>query len=78
MKTAISLPDEIFARADRMARRLRKSRSQLYREALEEYLLRHDPEAITRAMDEVAARLETGPSPFASEAARRILEGNEW
>ena len=33
MKTAISLPDEIFEEAERLARWLKKSRSELYREA---------------------------------------------
>ncbi len=51
MKTAISLPDALFAEADRLARRLAKSRSQLYREAVEEYIARHDPEEVTRALD---------------------------
>lgn len=39
MKTAISVPDGLFERADRLAHRLGKSRSQVYREALAEYLM---------------------------------------
>ncbi|MFL5301088.1 MAG: ribbon-helix-helix protein, CopG family, partial [Anaeromyxobacteraceae bacterium] len=51
MKTAISLPDDLFEQAERLARRLDKSRSELYREAVAEYVARHDPEAITAALD---------------------------
>ena len=56
MKTAISLPDGIFKEADRFARRMRKSRSQLYAEAITEYLARHAPNAVTEAMNNVCDR----------------------
>jgi predicted transcriptional regulator len=78
MKTAISLPDETFARAERLARRLKKSRSELYREALAEYLARHDADAVAAAMDAVAGRLDTRPSAFVQAAARRALARTEW
>ncbi len=78
MKTAISLPDEVFERAERLARRLKKSRSELYREAVSEYVARHDPEAVTEAMDDVAARLDTRPDPFVAAASRRAVERAEW
>jgi metal-responsive CopG/Arc/MetJ family transcriptional regulator len=78
MKTAISLPDDLFAEADRLARRLLKSRSQLYREAVAEYVARHDPDEVTAAMDRVAERLDPREDGFARAAARRALERGEW
>jgi metal-responsive CopG/Arc/MetJ family transcriptional regulator len=78
MKTAISLPDELFAEADRLARRLDKSRSQLYREAVAEYVARHDPEEITRLIDVVAERLDPRDDGFARAAARHALGRTEW
>jgi predicted transcriptional regulator len=78
MKTAVSLPDEVFEEAERLARRLVKSRSQLYREAIVEYVARHDPESVTDALDRVARSLEARPDDFASSAARRTLERTEW
>ena len=78
MKTAISLPDDVFRAAERHARRARKSRSQLYAEALSEYLARHAPDEVTEAMNHVIDQL-TGPTdPFVTAAARRILERSEW
>ncbi|MCP3956835.1 MAG: hypothetical protein GY719_03175 [bacterium] len=47
MKTAISVPDHVFEDADRLAERLAKTRSQLYTEAMVEYLTRHDPDTVT-------------------------------
>jgi len=78
MKTAISLPDPLFKEAEKAARKRKISRSELYREAVTEYLLRHEPEAITKAMDEVCRKLKVRPDPALSEAARRILEKVEW
>jgi metal-responsive CopG/Arc/MetJ family transcriptional regulator len=78
MKTAISIPDRAFAEADRLARRLGKSRSQLYTEAVNEYVARHDPETITEDMNRVCAELDSKPDPAVAAAARRILERSEW
>jgi len=78
MKTAISIPDEVYAGAEQLARKLRKSRSQLYAEAVAEYLARHDPEAITEAMNRVCEQVGAQGDPGVSAAARRILERTEW
>lgn len=78
MKTAISIPDEVYAGAERLARRLRKSRSQLYAEAVAEHLSRHDPDAITEAMNQVCDEVGPQVEPAGSAAARRILERAEW
>ena len=43
MKTAISIPDDVFEEAERLARRMGKSRSRLYQHALAEYVARHAP-----------------------------------
>lgn len=78
MKTAISIPDELFGRAEELARKTGKSRSQVYQEALSEYLLRRDPQAVTRAMDEAVAEIDGPPEPWLEEAGRRALERTEW
>ncbi|NNF28481.1 MAG: ribbon-helix-helix protein, CopG family [Gemmatimonadetes bacterium] len=79
MKTAISLPDDLYHAAERHREQLGKSRSQLYAEALSEYLSRHAPDEVTDAMDRVLAELEqAAPEPFVTTAARRLLERSEW
>lgn len=78
MKTAISVPGKIYAEAERLSRRLKKSRSQFYTEAVTEYLARHDPAAITEAMNKVCGAVDTRPEPAVSAAARRILKRVEW
>jgi metal-responsive CopG/Arc/MetJ family transcriptional regulator len=78
MKTAISIPDKIYRDAERLSRRLKKSRSQVYTEAVTEYIARHDPEAVTDAMNKVCEAVDTRPDPGISRAARRVLEAVEW
>jgi predicted transcriptional regulator len=79
MKTAVSLPDRVFQEAERHARRTRKSRSQLYGEALTEYLARHAPDEVTEAMNDAIDRLAgRGTDPFVTPAARRLLKNVEW
>jgi metal-responsive CopG/Arc/MetJ family transcriptional regulator len=78
MKTAISIPDGIFRDAERLSRRLKKSRSQLYAEAVTEYVARHDPEAVTEAMNKVCETMGEYFDPAISAAARRSLEHVEW
>ncbi len=78
-KTAVSLPDDVFRAAERYARRTRKPRSQLYAQALTEYLARHTPEEVTEAMNRVVEKLgEPGPDPFLARAVRRVFEHTEW
>lgn len=79
MKTAISVPDDVYREAERHAKRTRKSRSQLYAEALAEYLARHAPDEVTERMNQVLDALgEHGLDPFLGGAARGVLMDVEW
>ncbi|HTU57011.1 MAG TPA: hypothetical protein VMF89_01235 [Polyangiales bacterium] len=77
MKAAVSIPDDVFAEADRLAKRLQTSRSQLYSRALKEFLARHAPDQVTDAMNRVCDQVG-GLDDFGRRAARRVLEGDEW
>jgi metal-responsive CopG/Arc/MetJ family transcriptional regulator len=78
MKTAVSIPDDVFEGAERLARRTKRSRSRLFSDALKEYLARHTPNRVTEAMDKTCAELGQTEDAFVSAAARRVLEGTEW
>jgi metal-responsive CopG/Arc/MetJ family transcriptional regulator len=77
MKTAISIPDEVFSEAEKLARELNQSRSQLYSRAVREYVARHSADSVTAALDAVCAE-ESADSEFVTTAARRVLEDSEW
>ncbi len=78
MKTAVSIPDEVFARAERFAKQARRSRSEVYSAAVREYVARHAPEDVTDAMNRVCAEIDTKPDPLVAAAGRRTLERSEW
>ena len=78
MKTAISIPDELYEGAERLARRTKKSRSRLFSDALKEYLARHAPDEVTEAMNRACAEVGEAIDPFVASTARRILERSEW
>ena len=78
MKTAVSIPDDVFKSAERLARRTQKSRSRLFSDAVREYVSRHAPEDVTDAMDQVCAELGHTADKFVSSGARRVLERSEW
>jgi metal-responsive CopG/Arc/MetJ family transcriptional regulator len=79
MKTAVSLPDDVFRAAERHAKRTRKSRSQLYAEAVSEYLARHAPDEVTEDMNAILDRMgETAADSFVAAAAKRTLRKVDW
>ena len=78
MKTAVSIPEDVFKGAERLARKTKRSRSRLFSDALKEYLARHTPDSVTEAMNRACAELGTAKDEFASSAARRVLERSEW
>lgn len=78
MKTAVSIPDEVFSRAERLARRSKRSRSELFSAALSEYLARHAPDEVTEAMNRVCADIGEQTDGFVAAAGRRVLEHAEW
>lgn len=78
MRITVSIPDDLFAGAERLARKMRKSRSQLFSEAVREYIARHASDDVTEAMDRVCATVGSGRDEFASSAACRVLEGSDW
>jgi metal-responsive CopG/Arc/MetJ family transcriptional regulator len=78
MKTAVSLPDELFKRAEAAARRRRVSRSQLYATALAEFLNREQRQAITDRLNEVYSHQSSKLDPALERAQLRSLEKDVW
>jgi predicted transcriptional regulator len=78
MKTAVSIPDEIFEQAEQLARRAKRSRSDLYARALVEYVARHAPDPVTEAIDRTIDALDEKADDFVAIAARKALRRTEW
>jgi metal-responsive CopG/Arc/MetJ family transcriptional regulator len=78
MKTAISMPDDLFRLAEATARRLRVSRSELYAKALAEFLKRQDGNAITERLNDVYSRHPSKMDPALHRAQLKSLVKNRW
>lgn len=84
VKTAVSIPADVFERAESLARSLRTSRSRLYALAIEDYLRRHEEqrlvERINAACDDsqTEERLLAGQRRLHREAIERESTEGEW
>lgn len=78
MKAAVSIPDDVFEDGERLARRLRTSRSQLYARALADFVVQHDEDKVTATMNRVLEEVGTEVDDFSRRAARRTLRRVEW
>jgi metal-responsive CopG/Arc/MetJ family transcriptional regulator len=78
MKTAVSMPDDLFRLAEATARRLRVSRSELYAKAIAEFLKRQDGNAITERLNDVYSRHPAKVDSALNRAQLKSLEKNRW
>jgi predicted transcriptional regulator len=78
VKTAVSVPDDLFRMAEAAARRLRISRSQLYAEALAEFLKSRQTDAVTERLNEVYTRRPAKVDPVLHRAQLASLEKDSW
>ena len=78
MKTAVSIPDAVFVEAERLAKRMKRSRSEIFSRALAEYVARHTPDRVTEAMNRTLAELDEPIDPFTLAAGARLLGRTEW
>jgi metal-responsive CopG/Arc/MetJ family transcriptional regulator len=78
VKTAVSIPDELFESAEGLARRLGMTRSELYAKALRDYLREHRGDKITERLDEVYGAQESGLDPVVARIQGRSLPKDEW
>lgn len=76
MKTAISIPDETFQRAERAAQFLGISRSEFYARAAD-LLTRHiADQSVTARMDAALERAQDDDEEFAVTVGRRVVQGD--
>lgn len=79
MKTAISIPDKVYESAEKLARRLGESRSELYTRAVKNYIEKHQDTQVTEKLNEVydteASKLDEGLANLQTQVWTR---NNPW
>jgi hypothetical protein len=78
MKTAISVPDDVFRTAESFARQQQLSRSALFTRAVEEFLSRHRHEGVTERLNRVYAREVSPLDPALSRLQSATLPKEKW
>ena len=78
MKTAISLPDDVFHSTEVLARRLHISRSRLYVEALKNYLEKNNQQAVTERLNKVYDEESSGLDSSLKALQGLTLRGERW
>ena len=75
----MSLPDDLYERAEEAAHRLGLKRSQLYARALATYLRDLGPDPVTERLDELVAEHAKERAPRESSAsARASIDSGDW
>lgn len=74
MRTAVSLPEELFAAAEETAKRLRVSRSELYARAIAEFLDHAPDSGVTELLNQVYGESPDGLEPGLCQAQVRSLD----
>lgn len=78
MKTAISIPNDVFARVNQMARRRKMSRSALFTAAAAEYVERHRRDDVTRRLNDVYSKEDSALDPALARLQAASLPKEEW
>lgn len=78
MKTAISIPDDVFKTADTFARRRKLSRSAVFTMAVTEFLSHHRQEDVTEQLNQVYAKHESALDPVLNQLQFAALPKGKW
>jgi metal-responsive CopG/Arc/MetJ family transcriptional regulator len=78
MKTAISVPDDLFRSADALAKRLGVSRSKLFSSALADFLAKHNEHTITARLNAVYRTEDSRLDPALRRLQARSLPRDQW
>jgi len=82
MKTAISLSDSLYEKAEKTAHYMGITRSKLFVNALEEYIIRHNGDMITQKLNEVYDKIN--PEEFERDldigidSLRELTKNDAW
>jgi metal-responsive CopG/Arc/MetJ family transcriptional regulator len=79
MKTAVSLPDDVFAEAEGVAKKAGISRSELYARAIRSYLAATRDDRITEQLNEFYDSFEQKSDDFLQRAAEiELMRPDSW
>jgi metal-responsive CopG/Arc/MetJ family transcriptional regulator len=78
MKTAISIPDPVFEQAERIAKELSLSRSELYAKAVETFISQHQSADVTEKLNQLYADESSAVDPVLLELQASSVARKPW
>lgn len=78
MKVAVSIPNEVFKAADELAKGLKKSRSELYADALAEYLDTHGADSVREKLDALYSVESSEVDRTLERVQFEVLDDEAW
>lgn len=78
LKTAISIPDEVYRQAEKAAARMGLSRSAFYARAVAEYVAKRRQTAVTERLDAVYRDAPARLDPMLAAVQCASLPADEW
>jgi metal-responsive CopG/Arc/MetJ family transcriptional regulator len=78
MKTAISIPDEVFRAAEELSRRLRMSRSALYSQAVAAFIASHRSTGVREKLDAIYGEEDSALDPLLAHWQALALPREDW
>ena len=78
MKTAISIPDTIYNSAEKLAKRLGKTRSELYVQAIRSYIAKHQNDDVVKKLNEIYSSDNNHLDPELNKMQSRTIFKEKW
>jgi hypothetical protein len=78
MKTAISVPNDVFELSERLAKKLKVSRSKIFAMGVKKLGEEYDEDDIIARINAVCEEVDTSLDPFWKEMQSRTLPKDKW
>ncbi len=78
MKTAISVPNEVFELSEKLAKKLKVSRSAIFAMGVKKLAEEHDEEEIIAQINQICEKVDTSLDPAVRQYQNRILQKEKW
>lgn len=78
MKTAISVPNDVFELSEKLAKQLKVSRSKIFAMGVKKLAEEYDEEEIIASINKVCKEVDTSVDPVLFKMAMLSLPKEEW
>lgn len=78
MKTAISVPNDIFELSEKLAKKLKVSRSKIFALGVKKLAEEYDEDDLIVRVNAVCEKVDTSLDPFWKTAQSKIVERDKW